>query len=259
MKKLIDSHVHIGYLEGMGGHVDMTREKILTHMEKSGTTHSIVSTGMCAEFFDPSAKYVNMEKNQLEHNQDMLKIFENDGNIKFTFWIRPHSEKFSNKVADYILANKEKIRGLKVHPFHSGIRVDDDRLRPYIDFANSEKLPVEFHTVLGEGVSTEAVGKLALECKNTNFIAVHMDMMSNHEEAIAPIAKIDNLFGDTTWVKFERFEEIYKLLPKEKILFGTDAPVSDSILDFYAPYYSNYDEYKCIFTDNIENVFGRID
>ncbi len=254
MKTLIDTHIHTGLFQGMHGMVDMSREKVLEHMNVSGTTHSIISTTMCAEYFGEGI--VEDKFTQVQHNLNMFNEFKNDENIKFLFWIKANTEKFSNEVADFILANKDRFLGLKVHPFHSNMKIDDERLLPYMEFANSEKLPVAFHTVPGDGVDTKSLGELAKKFTNTNFIAVHMDMTSDNINSAKQIATVENLYGDTTWVSYENFLKVIEIAPKEKILFGTDAPISDDMMSFYGKYYENYEEHKIIFKDNPEKVFN---
>ena len=61
--------------------------------------------------------------------------------------------------------------------------------------------------------------------EGNDFIAVHMDLESGNRQAIDLIAKLPNLYGDTTWVPIKSTLYAIERCGSEKILFGTDNPI----------------------------------
>lgn len=236
MKKIIDSHVHYASLKGF------SIKTILNLFEKNNIDFGIISTLDCLEV-DSSSKLLKKQVEQLKANKKLLKVCKaNNNKFKMLFWIKPLTEMMNQEIEDFYLKNKEFIVGLKIHPFHSKMRIDDPKVEPFLKFANKYKLPILVHTANDEWSKSDFVANIAFKYPHVKFILGHLDLISDHQKALQYIKDIPNLYGDTCWVDIPTIKQFILELGSEKLLFGTDCPI-----DGNKQY--NYDSYQYIFKE----------
>ena len=132
----------------------------------------------------------------------------------------------------------------------------------------AEERPV--HMEIGCGKGNFACG-MAAKYPDINFVMVHLDLGSDHQEALEVLGMADNLYGDTTWVPLETTLEVIKRYGSKKIMFGSDAPIDgvdtyhtnkfgeDSLyLDYWykLPNLISKEDYENIMYKNAINVFN---
>jgi predicted TIM-barrel fold metal-dependent hydrolase len=162
------------------------------------------------------------------------------GRLYGLVWIRPHTETVTKEFRDYLKANRKWLVGLKFHPWHSQMAIDDKRLEPYLALAKELKLPVLVHTSVDENSLVAHVVNAAKAHPDVNFLAGHMNMGGDKAEIIAAMRDLPNLYGDTAG--FFGDEDLLKAIQvdgTDKLLFGTDAPVGGD--DTYAASYRAWD------------------
>lgn len=54
---------------------------------------------------------------------------------------------------------------------------------------------------------------------------VHMGLGTDNKEAIDLLEKVDNLYGDTTWVPMDTTLEVIRRYGEERMVWGTDSPI----------------------------------
>lgn len=249
---IIDSHIHYGKL----GKDNLTEDKILDLMDKNNINFGIVSSCDCGEYEGDEENTIRINENlsQLEINKELLDIVKKHHNLKMKFWIRPKNERLDDETKNFILENKDKIVALKMHPYHSRLEVNDPNMVEYLEFCNDYDIPIAVHTAIDKYSKSKYLCEVAKKYPNVLFICVHMELGSNHLEATKYVKEIDNLYADTTWVKYECTLKIIEEVGVNKVLFGTDAPISD--YTFYKLYFENYKNIKDIFHKNILEVFN---
>lgn len=74
---------------------------------------------------------------------------------------------------------------------------------------------------------------MAKSYPDVNFVMVHMGLGTDNSQAIELIAKLPNLYGDTTWVSVDSTLKFLSICGDDKLLFGSDAPIDgkDTYLD----------------------------
>ena len=89
-----------------------------------------------------------------------------------------------------------------------------------------------------------------------------MGLGTDHKNSFKYISKLDNLYGDTTWVSYTDVIEAVKFCGSEKILFGTDNPVDGKdTLKAYQPTFSNLknilknEDYENVMYKNTKRLF----
>ena len=265
---IIDTHVHIGNMLGFC----LPREDILYSMEKYGISHSIVSSLNAAEF-DHHIQPVPPEylHSQIECLQDVVhfaKAFPDK--ISAAVWVRPFHEKADLALSKAIEENKNYIKAVKFHPFHSNIPFDSKQSEAFIELAEHYHLPVVTHTGGSDCASCIRVYNMAKKYPKTNFVMVHMGLGTDNLEAIELISKLPNLYGDTTWVPVKSTLQLIHTAGAEKIFFGSDNSIDGKDTYFcnrtgerslYQQYFNEFknmvskEDYEMIMYKNAARIF----
>lgn len=227
---IIDTHVHIGKILKF----DMPKEMVLESMGKYNIDFSLVSTINSSEVdFKQNLIPKELQRGQVEANQDVINFaYENKNKIGVLLWVKPNTEGVTKEFEQLIIDNRKVVYGIKIHPFHSKVGFDDPRVEEYIKLAEKYKLPMVSHTAEDECSKPQKVYNMALKYPNVKFVMVHMGLGTDNEQAINLIARLPNLYGDTTWVDPKSAIKMIKVCGEEKLLFGTDNPIDG--VDTYA-------------------------
>ena len=247
---IIDTHVHIG--TGLG--FDMKESDVLYSMDKYGINIAVVSNCEVASH-DHDRKLLpeNLQKYQVECLSRALKFArENPGKIYLQHWVKPMeaiTAEFKNLIED----NLDIIKGIKFHPFHSGVAFTDESCERYVRLAAEYNLPVISHTGTEFDDSPRRLFEMAKKYPQTPFVMVHLGLGSDNREAIELCKEQKNLYGDTTWVSVKSTLEFINKCGDERIMFGSDSPIDGK--DTYAFNFkgdrSLYQEYFGEFRDMV--------
>lgn len=220
---IIDSHVHFGKVMEW----DLREEEVIESMKLYNIDFSIVSNLEGAEFDHKLEPIPEMlQSTQIELNRRTIEFIDKyPDKISGQFWIKPLLQGWTQQVEDFIYRNKKYFCAIKIHPYHSKLAFTIKNYREYIHMARRLALPMAIHTATDELSASKNVYKVAKEYPDINFIMVHMDLGGTHQDAIEYIKKLDNLYGDTTWVDPESALKAVKECGSTKIMFGTDATI----------------------------------
>jgi len=218
-------------------------------MRKFGISQGIVST-INANEFDYDSSIIITDKNQIKINDDMLQeIKRYEGKLKALFWIRPHSEIADRELEDYLELNRTWYVGLKVHPRCANLKFSIENYHTYLELCKNLSIPFCIHTERDGFSNIEYIYNVAKQYPDVNFVAIHMELGTNHREAIKYIKQCPNLYGDTTMVEIDDVIEAIGFCGSNKILFGSDAVV------FGEESYKRYDNFK----EKLRNTFNRVE
>lgn len=236
---IIDAHTHIGYWDNLY----KTKRCLLKSMKKWHINKAVFSMD-ASEFEneDPNSNLHNdkvIHMKQLEIAKTALKFCKRHRNLYMLIWIKPYFEKNIQELEEFYLKNKKYIKGLKIHPYMSHLRVTDRRLIPYFNFAKKYKLPILVHTADDEYSKIKYLQTVAKKYPSITFIAAHMELLSDNQNAIEIIKKQKNIFGDTAWVDINTIQKCKDEDILDKIMFGTDCPI-DGYKTYSNPMYLNY-------------------
>ncbi len=267
---IIDMHVHIGG-ENLG--FDMSEAMVLESMEKHHIDVCIISNSDVAEV-DHQLNPLPMElqvgqKEALKRSIDFAKT--NKGRIYVAFWCKPNTECIDEELDRMIGENREYVVALKVHPYHSNLAFDDDKMIPYLNLAVKYNLPVIVHTGTSYNDSPERVYNMAKKYPGLKFILAHMGLGGDNVLSMDLMAKAENLYADTAWVPLHTTLEVIKRFGSKRIMFGTDSPI-DGVDTYYCnkwgepSLYRQYlgelknmissEDYKNLMVNTTKEVFG---
>lgn len=228
---IIDAHVHIGG-EAVG--FKMYESIVLESMDKYHIDICLVSNGDSGEYGHdlkllPEDVQID-QKTSLERAIQFAK--KNEGRIYAGFWCKPHNEVLDEEIEKLIAENRKYMVFLKVHPYHSNLAFDDDKMIPYLDLAVKYDLPVVVHTGDSYNDSPERVYNMAKKYPTLKFVLAHMGLGTDNLLAIEMMEKADNLYADTAWVPVSTTMEVIKRFGSKRIIFGTDSPI-DGVDTYY--------------------------
>lgn len=237
---IIDAHTHIGYWPNLW----KTKRCLLKSMKKYHVNKALFSFD-ASEFKneDPNGHKHNLNKvvkmKQMDIAYKALSFAKHHKNMYMLFWIKPYFEQNVGDIERFYLKNKKYIKGLKVHPCLSHLKMTDRRLIPYLNLAKKYNLPVLVHTADDEYSKIKYLQTVAKKYPSVNFIAAHMELLSDNKEAIEVIKKNKNIYGDTAWVDINTIALAKQEGIIDKIMFGTDCPI-DGYKTYSNPIYTNY-------------------
>lgn len=239
----IDSHVHIAKHHGK-----MTTADIIYGMKKYNIDHCVISCCDCIEY-DSKQRLIPMHKQVSQYDANMYAIKEarkHPCKLSVLMWAKPNLESCDQQFRQLCLDSRDVVVGLKFHPFHSNLPFDSDKIRPYLDFANKNKLTVVTHTAADINSQPRLVYKVARKYPNVKFVMVHMGLNTDNLAAMDYIRKLPNLYGDTTWVNPESMEMALHLCGGAKIMFGSDSPIDGRNTYKHEYYQFLFDKFKSI-------------
>ena len=248
---IIDSHVHIGKFFNF----NMKQQDVLYSMQQYHIDYSIVSDIRAAEFghgLVPVPKI--FQCSQLECARSVVDFArEHPQKIGAAVWLRPYNEKADDAIYQYIEENRACIKAIKMHPYHSTVPFDSGIMEPYMDLAEHFGLPVVTHTGGSDAAACYRVYNMAKRRRNINFVMVHMGLGTDNTEAEELIGRLDNLYGDTTWVPMENTIRFIRRNGEDKLLFGSDNPI-----DGKDTYLCNSYGQRSMYQDYFEKLPGLI-
>ena len=255
---IVDSHVHISSLPIL----PMPEDVVLESMKKYAITHAVISNADAIEY--------DFEHNPIDFVSELdatlatLHFCKSQPTmLRGLAWIKPGSHTTHRELFKLMEENKDLLVGFKFHPYHSKLPVSDPAYVPYLEFANHHAMPVAIHTAPDTWSSSAYIQKIASHYPRISFIAVHMDLRSDHKNSSLLVRDAPNVFGDTTWVDDPNEAlELIRLCGADKILFGTDNPIDG--LDTYHTYEPmmrylknelSTEEYEQVFALNAKRLF----
>ncbi|MGN0298221.1 MAG: amidohydrolase family protein [Lachnospiraceae bacterium] len=219
---IIDTHAHISTIDPK-----WSIEQLLVGMDRYHIDYALVSTVDCCEgSSDHKILPRSQQHSQYEANQAMIDVVRQyPGRFGVLLWAKPHLECCDRLFEKLLVDNLDIVKGLKFHPYYSLMPFNSKKIESYIKLAEKYQIPVVCHTATDSDSQVKYVYEMAVKFPKVNFVAVHMGMTTDNQEAAKMIAKQPNMYGDTTWVKPKNAIRMMKLCGSDKLIFGTDSPV----------------------------------
>jgi hypothetical protein len=193
-------------------------------MKSFGVTQGMISSLYGYEY-DRSGGRINANLNQIDVNKILMRdISTSRASFKALFWIRPRSEKAGQTLETFLLKNRSLFVGLTVHPRYAGLKFSSEKYGSYLKLCRKLSLPMCIHTENDGFSNIEFVLEAALDYPDVNFVAVNMELGSDHQEAIRCIKECPNLYGDTSMMELDAIIDVVRACGSRKILFGSGAP-----------------------------------
>ena len=158
-------------------------------------------------------------------------------------WIRPEAEKDPSLLYSFLKDNREKVNGLKFHPYLSGLKITDEAIVPYLAMAKELDLPLLVHTAADECSRFVHLKEAAKAHPDLTFVGAHLELYGDAYKAIDLMKDCPNIYADSAWVNQNCATRLIDSLGPTRLLFGTDSPIdgnSTTLNSLYIPYYENH-------------------
>lgn len=236
---IIDAHTHIGTIIKF----NMPEAMVLESMEKYRIDYSLVSNIEGCEVDNDQRPIPRKQQvSQTDINQKTLRFVRaNPDKLGALLWIKPATEGCTPEFEALVADNLDVVYGLKVHPYHSNISFGSPEVEAYIRLARKYGLVVVTHTANDHESSPRVTYEVARKYPEVNIVMYHFGLATDNQEAIELVASLPNLYGDTSWVTYDKALQAIEVCGIDKVLFGTDNPINglDTYDDpvFYNPYF----------------------
>lgn len=244
---IIDIHAHYGIVPGK---FHMPIEMQLEAMEKHHIDYALISS-----------IEATIEDEGISANDNLLELVrEHKDKLGCMLWVNEKlDEAGKESFEELYFANKDIVKGIKIHPDVSETRADDTCFDFFYAMGAKYNLPVLLHTKQNRFSSVDIVVNAAKKHPDTVFILGHMEIGSDGQNALEAVKNHDNIYADTAWVHLEVVKEAYKMGITHKIMFGTDSPISGADCygdDYYVGYYKQKEAYMAdVMSENARRIF----
>lgn len=235
---IIDSHAHTGYWP--------TLKACETNLIKSVRNFNIDYTLFSfdgIEFVDQNSSRTRLTNQVIGFNNAYKFYEQNPKKFGILLWIRPHTEKNYQEVELFINNHLDAIKGIKIQPRNSRLKVDDPLIVPYLKLAEKYNYPVLVHTAEDDDYSSlDNLKKVAKSWPHLLFIAAHAGNRTDHKKCIKIMKECPNILADTAWVEMQDIKLFKEANLMDRIMFGTDNPIkgADHLKrQIYQDYFNN--------------------
>jgi len=226
---MIDTHVHIGQFD----YEYYAPEEIYSILNEAGIDSFIFSSTTSCK------NDVSYEEIEEEINIIYSKCKANSDKVKPLFWVIPE------KGFDKIVYDSLPYCGFKIHPcthnWDLSNTMIDKLCNEIFEFASEKKLPVLLHTGYDEIDESKKFEKYFDKYNNINFILAHGRPL---KQALAITKKYHNVYVDTAFMPISEIRILLENNLVEKILFGTDFPITHYFSNRYKKKLSLNDQYR---------------
>jgi predicted TIM-barrel fold metal-dependent hydrolase len=223
----IDSHTHIGQFEEC-------------YYDPLEIVETVMSNGIQRMVFSSTTSCID----NIKYNEIEKEIFTLQNKISYLpeivspyFWYIP--EYILQGVNIENACNVIPYKGLKLHPYINHWNFADNRhmetLHSLFDYAAINSLPVLIHTGESGRDSADCFENFFEEYKMVQYILAHCRPL---DVTIDMLRKYENVFCDTAFVHGTHIQTIITAGYREKILTGTDFPITH----YFKTHYPQADE-----------------
>lgn len=211
--KVLDAHGHLGIFPGTMG-ADGGYKKLIEVMDKRG----IISTAVSSTY--------SITGDYIKGNNEMLEaVSESNGRILGYVTINPNYADSSIKEIER--CKREGVIGIKIHPSHSRVGINDDRFKACLEYMNELKSIVLVHVYSLNEV--KEIEKTIINYPEAKIIIAHAGTDSGYKMTAELIKNHRNAYCDICmgYPRVNLLEHLVKYGDDNKILFGSDTPLTD--------------------------------
>ena len=249
---IIDGHAHIS--ETDYGNLDI----YLQQLKEAGIEQAVVVPGGMMDV-RKMTEYImgrGQPESLIPDNAYVAKALKEHGDTLTGFiCLDPHEKEASAKLEN---ALNNGIRGLKLSPITHQFSFASGAVAELAECCGNYGFPVYSHVLYNPGASTAKFVALARRFPKTNFILGHMGFGPADLEALEAAVKLDNFFLETSIGSFLHIKEAVAKAGPNKIIFGSEFPLSHPKLELERILLLNLKEnaQEKIVCENIKELLG---
>jgi len=205
--KIIDAHAHVGKF-GSWANVSSSAGELLGKMDEAGVESSVV--------FGPDNHLVRAAV--LKHPKRLVGYV----------WPNPHEDAALSLVKKSV--KEWGFRGIKLHPLVHAFLPTDAEVRPIVEFAGKQRIPVAIHSGHPPFSLPWSIGELAELYPEVRIVMLHMGHAHGVyiKAAIDTAKRYDNIVLETSGVSMHsKIKEAVDKVGEGRVVFGSDYPFHD--------------------------------
>jgi len=241
--KIIDIHAHMDILEPLNWFD--TPDKLINLMDEANIEAAAVM---------PYLNYPGPDKNSID------KLVESASKYSERLLCFPRLDPWYGERTLEALENaneKYDIRGVKLHPAHYTLHPYGELTVNLVKKAGDLNLPVLFHCGDEMMCLPLQIGELAKQCPQTTIILAHLGGYFHNQDVLTVAKKYKNIYIDTSEIPYVKYiEEFVKELGADRVIFGTDAPCCDPIVEIEKVKLADLTQrqFKKVFYENAKEI-----
>ena len=225
-EKIFDFHVHIGQFE----EIYYSPHKIIEVLHLCGVSGAYISsTTSCIQWSNDKEKFLITEHIKDEFNEAIENAKELNFDVRPLYWVIPQRHFDGDKLEE--IFRETEYKGFKIHPRAHEWNLSDERIKNLMNeicgFASIKKFPILIHTGICEFERPEKFEEFYKKYPEVIFILAHCKAVKS---VIKLFSKYKNIYGDTAFCDFSSLKEINEAGFSERMLFGTDFPITNFFL-----------------------------
>ncbi len=215
---VLDAHGHLGIFPGTVG-VHGGYKKLIEVMDKRGISQTAVSSTYAI-----TGDYV------LGNNEMLDAVSESNGRILGYVTVNPNYEK--GTVEEIKRCEKDGVIGIKIHPSYSKAGINDERFKPCLEYINEKGAIALVHVYTLNEV--KEIEKTIINYPEAKIIIAHSGTESGYKLTAELIKNHKNAYCDICMgsPRTNLLEHLVKYGDDNKILFGSDTPLTDPAVSF---------------------------
>ena len=198
-------------------------------------------------------------KDSLEYILDFSSRYKGIGILIWVPLKRRLTSEEKEYLINYIKTNKNKIHGIKLHPYLSKTRINKDakNMPFYLSLAREFNLPILVHSANDEYSKIGYLIEIAKLNPDINFISAHVELMGDIKRGMKLTKNVPNLYLDTAWVdpKFIKYAEKIGII--DKIIFGSDSPIDGATTLDNPMYQDLFNNKHAIKKENLDKILYK--
>ncbi len=233
---VIDFHTHI-FPDNMALKVlpDLSRKAGIKYYN-NGTLDNLLESMSLSGIDTSVVSRITTKPEQVESINDWLISISRNNIVPMAAW---HPALAADHNAVERLFDKG-FKCIKLHPDYQGFFVDEERMFPLYDAAQSTGMPILFHAGPDRGLPPpfralpDRILSIHKKFPDLKIIAAHMGGENNYEDT-EELLLGSSIYIDTSFVlrkmPVDTLERMLKGHPVDRILFGSDTPWNDQKAD----------------------------
>ncbi|MGQ9554727.1 MAG: amidohydrolase family protein [Anaerolineae bacterium] len=212
---ICDAHTHLGW----GSFYSLMPEELVAKMDELGVAQAVVcpsDRALAYHFREGNATLIQAAQ---RYPQRLLPC------LTASPWAEREGLRSIEEGLDAGMC------GLKFNTALTGCFINDPKLYPYVEFAAAHELPVYFHTGTPIYALPTQLEALARRYPQVKFIMGHMGFADFWTDAVPVALATPNIYLETSHFAIAPILEQVMSLAPERVLFGSDAPVSTLALE----------------------------
>jgi hypothetical protein len=215
--KIVDAHCHVGN----GAYKKQTLKELIEHMDSCGVDMAVVCP------VEEQITVFNKEGNDFIYNCQKSNPDRVIGFAVANPWFGKIGESELRRALDLGL------RGVKFNTAIQGMFINDSIVYPFIEIAMEYNVPVYFHTGTPVYAMPLQLRELAKDFLSVNFILGHGGWADSWTDIMPSCKDCENIFIETSMVAVSEKSPELKVLGPERLLFGSNSPVSTLELELF--------------------------